>query len=179
MSDAWTRPALAFPAFPSRPGLAVEEIVGRSVVSVVARAGQEDALRALVETMFGVALPNGPRRVAGRDVAFIGVGPGKWLAVGLPATALAPLAGLAAIVDQSGAYGVLSLAGEAAQKLLGRAVAIDLDDAAFGAGSVATTIIEHVGVTLARTATMPPAYELYVVRSYAQSLAHWLHEAMG
>lgn len=179
MSDGWTRPAPAFPAFPSRPGLAVEEIVGRGVVSVVARSGREGALRALVETTFGVALPDGPRRATGRDVAFIGVGPGKWLAIGLPVAALAPLAGLAAIVDQSGAYGVLSLTGEAAQKLLGRAVAIDLDDAAFGADSVATTIIEHVGVTLARTGATPPAYELYVVRSYAQSLAHWLHEAMG
>jgi len=179
MSDGWTTPARAFPAFPQRPGLAVQEILGRSLVSVVARAGQEGALRALVETTFGMALPAGPRRVAGRDGAFIGIGPGKWLAGGIAPAALAPLAGLAAIVDQSGAYGVLSLTGEGARRLLGRAVAIDLDDTVFGAGSVATTIIEHVGVTLARTAVTPPSYELYVVRSYAESLAHWLHEAMG
>ncbi|MCW5716066.1 MAG: hypothetical protein KIT43_16255 [Bauldia sp.] len=179
MSDGWTRPAPAFPAFPPRPGLAVEEIVGRSIVTVVARAGQEAALRAVVETALGVLLPEGPRRVAGQEIAFIGIGPGKWLAIGLPVAALAPLADVAAIVDQSGAYGVLSLTGAGARRLLGRAVAIDLDDAAFGAGSVATTIIEHVGVTLVRTAATPPAYELYVVRSYARSLAHWLHETMG
>lgn len=179
MLDAPINPAPAFPAFPTQEGVTVTEVLGRSVATIVVRNGQLAGLRAAVERAYRVTLLDGPQRSDGAGVVFLGMGPGKWLAVSDAPTKFASLEPFAAVVDQSGAYGILRLAGEGAAGLLARAVAIDLDLGLFPSGSVATTVIEHVGVTMVRIADAPPAFELYVVRSYAGSLAHWLSEAMG
>ena len=154
----------------------VEETIGATLATVVARAGQEDALRQLVAERFAVVLPEGSKRVAGTDIAFLGTGPRKWLVRCEGMETLAPLAQCAAVVDQSGADGILTLSGSHAERLLARAVAIDLDLQHFPTGSVATTLIEHMGLTIARIDDN--AFELYVIRSLGLSFAHWLSGAI-
>ena len=48
--------------------------------SVNARRDKRSALIAAVETAFGIALPDGPRRSGSGMMSFAGTGPGQWIA---------------------------------------------------------------------------------------------------
>lgn len=77
-----------------QPGVTVVEIHGAGFASITARRHQRSALAEAVATSFGVELPISPRRVEGREMAFIWAGPDQWLAQATPsATATAPNAG--------------------------------------------------------------------------------------
>jgi heterotetrameric sarcosine oxidase gamma subunit len=83
------------------------------------------------------------------------------------------LEGLASVVDQSDAYGVLRLSGPSILEVLAKGVAIDLSAPAFPAGSVAATVVAHIGVTLWKVDETPTIH-VAVARSYAGSFLHWL-----
>jgi sarcosine oxidase subunit gamma len=67
---------------------------------------------------------------------------------------------------------ILKLDGEASASVLATSVALDLDLAAFPAGRVAQTMIHHVDVVIHRRSET--GFELWVLRSFAESLAEWL-----
>jgi sarcosine oxidase subunit gamma len=54
-------------------------------------------------------------------------------------------------------------------------VAIDLDPAVFPPGRAAQTMIHHIDVLVHRTAET--TFELWVLRSFAESLAEWVLDA--
>jgi sarcosine oxidase subunit gamma len=87
------------------------------------------------------------------------------------------LGALASVCDQSGGYQILQLSGPDARTLLQRGAAIDLHPSAFASGSVATTVIAHIGVIL-RQLDAAPTYEVALFRSYAASFRHWLDAAV-
>src|SRR6185437_5592592 len=99
-----------------------------------------------VSEHFGLELPFGPQRVAAGVIAFSGTGPGAWLVThegggkALAAGVRPAIQGLAAMTDQTGAYGVLRLSGSRVRDLLCRLVPLDLHPRAFQVGDVATTI---------------------------------------
>ncbi len=99
----------------------------------------------------------------GREQAFL-------IGVALPA-----LEG-AAVTDQSDGWTVLAVGGADAAEVLARLVPLDLRLAAFPAGHVARTQLNHLNVILSRLG--PTAFEIMVFRSMARTAWHELHAAM-
>jgi heterotetrameric sarcosine oxidase gamma subunit len=100
-----------------------------------------------------VTMPAGPTCVAGHGLVLIGTGPGTWLvfADGRASTLADDLVSrvpAVSVSDQSGGYVILRIAGPGARALLQRSAFIDLDPSAFNVGSVATTVVAHIGVVI-------------------------------
>jgi sarcosine oxidase subunit gamma len=150
----------------------LRERTGLSLMSIQVRRGCIGELARLVRERFGVDLPSGPKRVVAGEVAFVGTGPGKWLAIAEHGADLA-FAGVAAVVDQSDAWGVVRVEGPAAREALQKLLPIDLHPRAFGPGDAAATSLGHIGVLLWQL-DAAPCYEIAAPRSYAGSFCHAL-----
>lgn len=169
-------------------GVTVSDLDGTGLASVQAFGSSGAALAEQVRARYGLALPEGPRRVEAGGTAFLGTGPGRWFASRDAggndfATALAAqLDGLAAVADQSAGYAMLRLQGPALRQVFAKGVNIDLHPDAFAVGDVAATAIAHIGVTLWRLddgADGAPVFELALFRSMAGSFWHWLSLSAG
>jgi sarcosine oxidase subunit gamma len=169
-------------------GLTVTDLDGAGIVSLLAFKGRRAELIERVRTDYGALLPDAPRRVAAGRIAFIGIGEGRWLAIGegagagLAADLAARLEGPAAVVDQSDGYGLLRLKGLALRNVLAKGVGVDLHPAAFAVGAAAATVVAHIGVTLWRredAADGAPVFEVALFRSMAGSFWHWLSSSAG
>jgi methylglutamate dehydrogenase subunit D len=150
------------------------------LATVTARKGKRAALVDAARSAFGVELPDVPRRVEGREIAFVWSGPDQWLAcrhpapaVGMEALLAAPFAGLAAVVDQSHGRTLLRVTGRNVRDALAKGVSVDLHPRAFKAGDAAATLVSHIPVHLWQIDDRP-TYEFAVARSLAQSFWHWL-----
>jgi sarcosine oxidase subunit gamma len=164
------------------PGVIVSEICGAGLAAMAARKGRRAALLAAVRCGFGVELPATARRVVGREIAFVGLGPDQWLALQHPApkegmeARLRSLANLAALVDQSHGRTLLRVTGPCAVEALAKGVSVDLHASAFKPGDAAATLIAHMPVHLWQVDDMP-TYEFAIARSLAQSFWQWLASA--
>ena len=166
------------------PGVTVSEITDLELASVIARNGAAATLSERERDLDGIDLPDRPALRRGRAGAFIGVGPGRWLALrdaGDP-----PLArmlahdfdGLAAVADQSDAYAVCRLAGRHARDALAKGATIDLHPRAFPPGSAAVTSVAGIGVVM-WLVDQAPSFEVAVARSLASSFWYWLIASAG
>jgi heterotetrameric sarcosine oxidase gamma subunit len=162
------------------PGVIVSELRGVGLATVTARKGRREALLDAARSAFGVELPSEPRCVTAREMAFIWSGPDQWLACryptpaqGMEAALLKPLAGLAAIVDQSHGRTVLRVTGPRVRDALAKGLAIDLHPREFKTGYAAVTAVAHIAVHFWQTDDRP-TYELAVPRGFALSFWHWL-----
>jgi sarcosine oxidase subunit gamma len=151
---------------------------GLGLASVLARKGQTRALAQRVREHCGIELPQGPRRAAAGDLAFVGTAPASWLAVhesagnALVSALRAAFSDLACISDQSDAYGVLRLSGRRVREALAKLVPIDVHERAFAIGGVAATVAGHIAVTLWRLDDNTegwPVFEIAVPRSFTES----------
>ena len=175
------------------PGRAVGERVGApgadpgvtarlrddlQLANVVARREAGQALR----EQLGVQLPDGPRRVGDDTLAWLGVGPDRWLAIkaggdrSWPAALAMQLDGLAAVVDQSDAYAMVELGGPRCGQTLAKGLPVDLHASAFAADAVAVTLAAHVGTIIWRGGD---GFLIAVFRSNAESFWSWLAGAAG
>lgn len=160
--------------------LKIEERTGFGLATVMAR---KDVSAAQIAGALGVALVDGPSWSRTASLTLIGAGPGSWLVLSEDgaddhADRLRERLGpLAAVSDQSGGYQILRLSGPDARTVLQRGAAIDLHPSAFASGSVATTVIAHIGV-IVRQLDDAPTYEVALFRSYAASFRHWLDAAV-
>ena len=157
-------------------GVTATLVEGLALASLATR-GDLGAINARCQAAFGLALPAGPRYVAGPEVGFVGLGPGRWFAIGTGAdledrlrAALAP--GIA-VAEQSDAYVLFDVTGPDARAALAKGVAIDLDPAVFGPGDAATTSVALVGVTFWQL-DAAPTYRFAVGRSFAASFSRFL-----
>ena len=158
------------------PGVTIVPRGMGTLAIIAARPGQRLALREAALSGFAVNLPDLPRRVEGRDIAFIWTGPDQWLAQGPPgkeAQLAEAFSGLAFIVDQRHARVLLRVTGRRARDTLAKGLAIDLHPRAFATGFAAATSVAHIAVLLWRVDDRP-TYEFAVPRSYALSFWHWL-----
>jgi methylglutamate dehydrogenase subunit D len=139
-----------------------------------------------LRAQYALELPHQPRRVASDTLAFLGTGPGNWLAIraagedALAASLGELVRGLALVSDQSDACGVLRLTGPRLREALSKLVPIDLDAHGFPCQCVASTVAaSSIAVTLWRLqeASGGPTFECAVPRSLAASFAHALLEA--
>lgn len=187
MSKLYSRSALHGLAVPGRygrtagtAGVTIGERIDLGLASVAARQGQADGLKASVREAYGVSLPEGPTVSRGKDIAFIGTGPGEWFAVSetLKNESLAEdlaekLKGLASVSDQSSGRAVIRLGGPRARDVLAKGLAIDLDPRVFGTDAAATSTISHMGVLVWR-AGEADAYDVALFRSVGESFWRWL-----
>jgi methylglutamate dehydrogenase subunit D len=158
------------------PGVTIELRQLGTLAVIAARRGQRQALREVALSAFAVNLPDLPRRVEGRDIAFIWTGPDQWLAQGPQGQE--PLLAevfslLASVVDQSHARTLMRVSGPRARDALAKGLTIDLHPSAFATGFAAVTSVAHIGVVLWQIDDCP-TYEFAVPRSYALSFWHWL-----
>lgn len=192
MSKLVSRSALFELATPGRygnedgaPGVVIAEQAGLGLATLAVRKGQDAKLKAMLRKVYGVALPSRSTMVQGKDVSFIGYGPGQWLAVS-PAFGAEALAtdlaarfeGLASISDQSGGRAVLRISGPRARDLLAKGLAIDLDPRVFPPGSAATSTISHMGVQLWQ-GDDAQSFDLAIFRSVSESFWRWLTDCAG
>jgi methylglutamate dehydrogenase subunit D len=161
-------------------GVTASEITGSGLATIAARTGRREALRAAARSAFGCSLPDSPKQVLGRGIAFIWSGPDQWLAHapaapagGMEALLREPFATLASIVDQSHARSLLRIGGPRVRDALAKGVPVDLHPCAFQPGDAAATIVAHVPVHLWQV-DAGPTYILAVPRSLTQSFWHWL-----
>ncbi len=175
---AFTDEMAKLPSVGAGRGLRIAEQLGIGLATVMSR-GQDAALAKRIMDQFGVELPFGPTRSASRGIAFVGIGPGTWLACSetadpnWAARLATTVSGLASVSDQSSGYAVLRIAGPAARDLLSRGAFIDFHPSVFAPGSAAVTTIAHIGVMLWQLDDSP-AFEIALFRSYAKSFWHWI-----
>jgi heterotetrameric sarcosine oxidase gamma subunit len=138
----------------------LELVEACGVFSVLALKGQADAVEAALNALSGVSLRK--------------VGPGEWLVVTAERGAgLGDIAG-AMVVDQSHGRSLFRLKGPQAVRILMKGVGVDLPGG-FPIGTSAMMAFQHLTVNLARTGD--DAFELIVLRSFAESLHHDLRLA--
>ncbi len=160
-------------------GVTITARAGLGLASVAALRGRGAALAQAIRAAWGLDAPDGPACAAAGGLALVGVGPDAWLAIGedpagdWPAVLVARLGGLAAVADQSGAYGVARLEGPAVRDLLARGVFLDLDPATFPVGSAAVSSLGHFGCILWRL-DGPDRFEIAVPRGVAADVWRWL-----
>jgi sarcosine oxidase subunit gamma len=161
-------------------GVTVIERTDLGLASVETRKGQDEALKAAVREAYDLDLPEGSTVAHGKNVSFIGTGPGQWLAVSatLQNEALAEdlagkLKGLASVSDQSSGRAVVRLSGPRVRDVLAKGLAIDLDPRVFPAGGAATSTLSHMGVLVWRQGD-EQAYDIALFRSVAASFWRWL-----
>ncbi len=156
----------------------VDFISRRENVSLAAVMARKGVTAADIGGALAVEIPKAPAYRSGSGLGLVGTGPGTWLALSetldneWPSALEAALGSLASVSDQSSGYAIYRLSGANARELLQRGAAIDLDPLAFSAGSAATTVISHIGVTFWQVDDTP-TYDLVVFRSMRESLEHW------
>ena len=159
--------------------LSCQEVTGRRVATVMARksADAQEIGKAL-----GLELGDGPRTFSNGTMLAIGTGPGAWLVMDEAggddfADRLQDrLYGLASVSDQSSSYAILRLSGPGARTILQRGASVDFHPDAFSAGSVATTVIAHIGAIIWKVDDLP-TFDVAVFRSLSGSFRHWLKQA--
>jgi heterotetrameric sarcosine oxidase gamma subunit len=189
MASLAERAALAGLALPGHhgragtSGLVIEERTDIAFASVIAKRGKRFALINAVNTAFGVALPDGPRRATRGAVTFAGTGPDQWIAsaegseaAGFATKVRARIGPFAAVADQSDSRLVLRLSGPRVRDVLAKGVPVDLHPDAFKPGDVASTVVGYIGTQIDMLDDSP-AYQLTAPRSMAGSLWSWLTSA--
>lgn len=161
-------------------GVVIEERTDIAFASVIAKRGKRFALVNAVNTAFGVALPDGPRRTTRGLVTFAGTGPDQWMASaegtespGFAARVRARIAPFAAVSDQSDARLVVRVSGPRVRQMLAKGVPVDLHPQAFRPGMIACTVVGYINTQIDMLDDAP-TYQLSAPRSMAGSFWSWL-----
>jgi sarcosine oxidase subunit gamma len=161
-------------------GLLIEERTDMALASVIAKKGKRFMLVNAVNTAFGVALPDGPRRATRGAVTFAGTGPDQWIAsaegaeaAGFAARLRGRVGPFAAVADQSDARLVLRLSGPRVRDVLAKGIPLDLHPKVFKPGDVANTLAAYVGVQIDML-DAAPTYQVTAPRSMAGTFWSWL-----
>lgn len=160
--------------------------VARAAAALIAPATAIAAVAALGADAFGTKLPVGPRHAVGDGLAFVGLGPGRWLVIADddPERLVERLEGAfgpsASVVDQSGGLVFFEAAGARTDDMLAKLLTIDIAPSAFALDAAATTAIAHIGITLWREDAgarwcfaVGYSFEAAFLRAIAQSAAEY------
>ncbi len=174
------------PGAKAEPGVRMGERPFRGLVDLRGPAGDQ-AFAAAVEEALGVALPVEPNTVAGTgDLRVFWLGPDEWWVVTPgdgPATAdklRTALAGRkAAVTDVSESRTCIHIRGQRARDLLAKGCPLDLHPRVFSAGRCAQSHCAKALITLHQVSDEDdgPAYDVYVLNSFAEYLWLWLEDA--
>ncbi|MFV0474516.1 MAG: sarcosine oxidase subunit gamma [Pikeienuella sp.] len=165
-------------------GIHFAEGPARGLVSLAARRGGGDALRAALEAAEGLTLPGPGRYAASGALTAMASAPGQWLIAAEgeadPEARIRAAAGIAGdVTDISDGFVSLRLSGPGARDALARISTLDFTDAAFPVGAFARTRMMQIGVAIRRLGgETGPAYALETPRSTARSFAHEVNTAI-
>ncbi|MBM3490041.1 MAG: sarcosine oxidase subunit gamma [Alphaproteobacteria bacterium] len=151
----------------------------------IVRGDADDAgFRAGVERAFGLALPLVAGTSTGQaERCLLWLGPDEWLIRGPDGADLTGRLGqeLGDVLHQrvaiSDARALIGLGGERAREVLSKGCGLDLHPSLFRPGACTQTLLGRVGVLLHALPADRPQFDLYVARSYADYLWHWLADA--
>jgi sarcosine oxidase subunit gamma len=171
---------LLAPVGPTPAGVVVRERVGLGLAAVEPRRGRAAELIARVEASYGLSPPRSLRRAAAGGIAFLGVGPDRWLAVSESGADFVgelerALDGVASVIAQTDGLAVLRIAGPRVRDTFAKGLSIDLHPRAFARDDVASSILAHIAVTIWRTDES--SYDVALPRSFASDFWHWLAES--
>jgi len=121
--------------------------------------------KTLANTIGAEAVAGPGSAVTGSKGSMLRIEPMKWWLVGIAAPAFD--AEQAVTLDLSHSRTRLCVSGEDAAEFLNRHFPLDLREASFALGAVASSATHHVGVTLWRSAD---GYELFIPRGFSLSL---------
>ena len=161
----------------------------RPFPGIVDLRGEHKAVSAAFELAFGFALPAAPNTAAGKGkagaktrVEALWLGPDEWWVLGAdPAKLAAKLAKAldgqpAAVTDVSESRTRIRVAGPRARDLLAKGCPLDLHPRVFKTGACAQGQLAKAPV-LIHQVDDAPAYDIYVLRSFAEYLWLWLEDA--
>ena len=172
-------------------GVTLGERPYRGLVNLRGPAGDK-AFDAAVKKALGVALPVEPNTTTAKgDVTVFWLGPDEWWVVtpdGGPAMADKLRTALegqkAAVTDVSESRTCIHLRGTRARDLLAKGCSLDLHPRVFTAGGCAQSHCAKTMITLHQVADDGdsdegggPAYDVYVLNSFAEYLWLWLEDA--
>ncbi|WP_039019000.1 sarcosine oxidase subunit gamma [Halocynthiibacter namhaensis] len=135
--------------------------------------GREKTASKALKAACGVAFPGPNETSASGDVQAIWTGRGQCFILGVELPD--GLSAEGALTDQSDAWAVMSLRGDAAVDVLARLCPVDLRDAAFKPGDTVRTEMQHMMVSVTR---MDDGFQIMVMRSFAKTAVHDLTETM-
>ncbi|MEM7178932.1 MAG: sarcosine oxidase subunit gamma [Pseudomonadota bacterium] len=155
------------------PDLTMTERRLGAIWQLAAWPGEVAGAGKLVARTAGVRTAPGPRASAsGKTADLLRIEPLKWLLTSDAPIEKPEMGATGTPLDLSHARTVIRLQGEAVPELMARLTPLDLRESAFPEGSVATSAIDHVAVTLhAREGGL----EVYCFRSFGLSI--WEHVA--
>ncbi len=169
-------------------GVALAERPHRGMVNLRLDASDADAMAAFAEA-FGFALPTQPNTTAGNgEASALWLGPDEWWIVtpgpgpDLADKLRAALADrFAAVTEVGESRTCIRIAGPKARALLQKGCPLDLHPRAFAAGACAQTILAKATVAIHlvadESAADGPAFEVYLLRSFAEYSWAWIEDA--
>jgi len=148
-------------------GVTLSEVPDLKLQQVAAWANSLNTVADKIAAAAACELAPKPRQSsAGTQATLMRIEPLKWWVLGdIELPELMPEEG--ATLDLSHSRTCIRIEGEQAAALLNRHLPLDLRQASFAEGAVASTAFHHVGVTLLRRNV---GYELFVPRGFAVSL---------
>lgn len=173
----------------TEPGVWMGERPFRGLVNLRGPIG-DTAFDQAVEGALGVALPSEPNTTAGTgELNVLWLGPDEWWVVtpgdgpAMAETLRTALAGQkAAVTDVSESRTCIHIHGARARDLLAKGCPLDLHPRVFSAGRCAQSHCAKTMMTLHQLADDDdegggPAYDVYVLNSFAEYLWLWLEDA--
>ena len=161
------------PVANSNAGITLTEIPDLILWQLAAWPDTLASLSKHVATKQGItAVPGFGQSQSNGDVSMLRIEPLKFWLVGASPDDCDPQQG--AVLDLSHSRTHVRLSGDKATAVLNSYLPLDLREASFPVGSVASTAFHHVGVTLWRS---PQGYDLFIPRGFAVSLWELLVEA--
>ena len=147
-------------------GVILQEVPNLTLWQVAAWPDSLAEIGVITADTIGVEAAPGPgKSEVLENRALLRVEPLKFWIIGITAPEVSPRKGT--ILDLSHSRTHVRIAGPQAQVLLNRHLPLDLRGQSFVTGSVASTAIHHIGVTLWRSTS---GFELFLPRSFALSI---------
>jgi len=154
-------------------GVRIEEIRDLVLHQVAVWPDSMDVVGKQVAKATGCKSAPGPcQATVGKKATMLRIEPLKWWLVGGEVEVLEAEQG--ATLDISHSRTQIRISGDQAASYLNRHLSLDLREDSFPVGSVASTAIHHVGVTLWRS---EHGYELFIPRGFALSIWEGMFES--
>jgi sarcosine oxidase subunit gamma len=162
----------------SKISVAALEAFGAALI--IADTGGDEQLASAMKAAYGLVPPPARRTAKSSSLELIWAGPRKWLALSqdlmIASSLPKALQGLAAVSDQCGSYGILTISGRKVRDMLAKGLPLDLHPKSFKPGDAAQSAIAHIDVHIWQTDEVP-SFKLAVGRSVAASFWAWLVHA--
>ena len=149
-------------------GVTLQDVPGLVLYQVAAWADTVEEVGADAAGAVGASVAPGPcQSESGESASILRIEPLKWWLVGTQAPQLESDKGVTLDLSHSRTH--IRINGTEAADFLNRFLPLDLREQSFPVGSVASSVIHHVGVTLWRSAA---GYDMFVPRGFAVALWH-------